>query len=122
MTHGGGFASSESPDGKWLYFTRDEDSDTGLWKMPAGGGEGTEVLPSVTCWNFAIMDDGIYYVAKTATGFAIKFLKFATGKTDLVAPIQGGYLGFSVSPDRKWILYTQTNPSGSELVMVEGFR
>jgi hypothetical protein len=40
----------------------------------------------------------------------------------MVAPIGEGYVGFSVSPDRKWILFAQDNPEGSELVLVEGFR
>jgi Tol biopolymer transport system component len=122
VTHGGGFASSESPDGKWLYFARDLASESSLWKMPVGGGAETQVLPSLINMNFAIMEDGIYYVTKTAQGFAIEFLSFATGKSDIVAPVGKGYVGFSVSPDRKWILYSQNNPQGSELVLVEGFR
>lgn len=111
VTHGGGFASSESPDGKWLYFTREFASDSRVWKKPVGGGEETLVLPS-----------GIYYVTKTKQGFAIEFLNFATGKNDIVAPIGKGYVGFSVSPDGKWILFAQDNPAGGELVLVEGFR
>jgi len=122
VTHGGGFASSESPDGKWLYFTREFASDSSVWKKPVGGGEETLVLPSVIYTNFAIMEDGIYYVTKTEQGFAIEFLNFPTGKSDIVAPIGKGYVGFSVSPDRKWILFAQSNPAGSELVLVEGFR
>jgi WD40-like Beta Propeller Repeat len=122
VTHGGGFASSESLDGKWLYFTREFGSDNSLWKKPVDGGEETQVLPSVTYTNFAIMDDGIYYVKKTEQGFAIEFLNFVTGKSDIVAPIGKGYVGLSVSPDRKWISFSQENPLGSELVLVEGFR
>jgi Tol biopolymer transport system component/tRNA A-37 threonylcarbamoyl transferase component Bud32 len=122
VTHGGGFASSESLDGKWLYFMREFGSDNSLWKKPVDGGEETQVLPSVIYTNFAIMDDGIYYVTKTEQGFAIEFLNFVTGKSDIVAPIGKGYVGLSVSPDRKWISFSQENPLGSELVLVEGFR
>jgi eukaryotic-like serine/threonine-protein kinase len=122
VTHSGGFASSESADGKWLYFTREFAVDSGLWKMPVGGGEETQVLPSVIYMNFAIMDDGIYYVSKAAQGFAIEFFNFSTGKSNIVAPIEKGYFGLSVSPDRKWILYAQDNPANSELVLVEGFQ
>src|SRR5713226_3739280 len=32
ITRNGGYASSESSDGKWLYYTRDL-SDVHLWKM-----------------------------------------------------------------------------------------
>ncbi|MEA2540720.1 MAG: eukaryotic-like serine/threonine-protein kinase, partial [Acidobacteriaceae bacterium] len=121
ITHSGGLVCSESPDGKWLYFTG-EGTDASLWKIPVAGGEETQVLPSVTRWNYAIMDDGVYFVTRTGQGFAMEFLRFATGKTEVIAPIRDGYFGFSVSPDRKRILYTQGIPLSSELVLAEGFR
>jgi len=121
VTRRGGLVCSESPDGKWLYFAG-EGTDASLWKMPAGGGEETQILPSVTRWNFAIVDDGVYFVTRTGRGFAIEFLNSATGKTEVIAPIGDGYFGFTVSPDRKWILYTQAIPQSSELVLAEGFR
>jgi eukaryotic-like serine/threonine-protein kinase len=121
VTHGGGLVASESPDGKWLYFSG-EGTDSSLRKMPAGGGEETQVLPSITSWNFAVMDDGVYFLTGTGHRFAIEFLDFATGKTEVVAPVGNGYFGFSVSPDRKWILYEQVIPSSSELVLADGFQ
>jgi Tol biopolymer transport system component len=121
VTHRGGLVASESPDGKWLYFAG-EGENSSLWKMPTGGGEETEVLPSLSNWNFAVMEDGVYFVAGTGHAFAIEFLNFSTGKTDMIAPVGKGYFGFSVSPDRKWILYSQILPFSSELVLAEGFR
>ena len=90
--------------------------------MPVGGGEETQVLPSITSWNFAVMDDGVYFLTGTGRRFAIEFLNFATGKTEVVAPVGPAYFGFSVSPDRKWILYSQTIPSSSELVLADGLK
>jgi Tol biopolymer transport system component len=121
LTHGGGMLASESPDGKWLYFSG-EGTDSSLRKMQAGGGEETQVLPSITSWNFAVMDEGVYFVTRTGHRFAIEFLDFATGKAEVIAPVGLGYFGFSVSPDHKWILYSQTIPSSSELVLAEGFQ
>jgi Tol biopolymer transport system component len=121
VTHGGGLVASESPDGKWLYFSG-EGTDSSLRKMPAGGGEETQILPSIKSWNFAVMDDGVYFLTGTGHRFAIEFLDFATGKTEVVAPVGNGYFGFSVSPDRKWILYEQVIPSSSELVLADGFQ
>jgi Tol biopolymer transport system component len=121
LTRGGGLVASESPDGKWLYFSG-EGADSSLRKMPVGGGEETEVLPSITNWNFAVMDDGIYFLTGTGHRYAIEFLNFATGKTEVVAPVGDAYFGFSVSPDGKWILYDQTLPPSSELVLAEGIQ
>jgi len=122
VTQGGGFASYESTDGKWLYFTRELASESSLWKKPVDGGEEVQVLPSIVYGNFAVVDESIYYVTKADQGFAIAFLNLATGKSEILSRIGDGYVGFSVSPDRRWILYTQTNPVNSELVLVEGFR
>jgi len=122
VTHRGGLVASESPDGQWLYFTG-EGVDSSLWKMPTDGGAETQVLPSLSNWNFAVMEDGVYFMAGTRHGFAIEFLSFSTGKRELIAPVEnGGYFGFSVSPDRKWILYSQILPFSSELVLAEGFQ
>jgi Tol biopolymer transport system component len=121
LTHGGGLIASESPDGKWLYFSG-EGTNSSLRKMPAGGGDETQVLPSITSWNFAVMDDGVYFVTHTGHRFAIEFIDFATRKTEVIATVGEGYFGFSVSPDRKWILYSQTIPSSSELVLADGLK
>ena len=121
VTHGAGFVCSESPDGKWLYFA-EENSIASLWKIPVNGSQEEQVLPSVSAWNFAVLDDGIYFVTKAGHGFAIKFLAFATGKIEVIAAIDDGYFGFSVSPDRKWILYNQNVPASSQLFLAEGFK
>jgi eukaryotic-like serine/threonine-protein kinase len=121
VTRNGGYASSESPDGKWLYYTRDL-SDGHLWRMPAAGGDETQVLESVILHNYAIADDGIYFIAKVARGLVIQFLSGQTNTVRTLAPVGPGYVGFSISPDSKWILYTQNNPTGSGLALVDNFR
>jgi hypothetical protein len=68
------------------------------------------------------MDDGVYFLTGTGHRFAIEFLRFATGKAEVIAPVGDAYFGFSVSPDRKWILYDQTLPSSSELVLADGLK
>ncbi len=122
VTRNGGFAGSISPDGQWVYYTRDASLDTSLWRMPVEGGEETRVLESVTAFNYAVADDGVYFVAPSAQGFAIEFLSVPGNTTRVLAPVGRCSFGFSVSPDRKWVLYTQTNPEGSDLGLVENFR
>jgi eukaryotic-like serine/threonine-protein kinase len=122
VTRQGGFAAAESPDGKWLYFTKNENADTSLWRMPAAGGEETPVLESVVLFNYAVVEDGIYFIGKATQGLAVHFHSFPRGTTRVIAPVESGYVGFSVSPDRKWILYTVFNPRGSDLMLVENFR
>ncbi len=122
VTRNGGFAASISPDGRWVYYTRDASLDTSLWRMPVGGGEETRVLESVSAFNYAVAEDGVYFVAPSAQGLAMQFLSFPANTTRVLAQVGKCDVGFSVSPDRKWVLYTQTNPEGSDLGFVENFR
>jgi Tol biopolymer transport system component/DNA-binding winged helix-turn-helix (wHTH) protein len=121
ITRKGGAVASESPDGRWLYYLKDDHEFTSLWKVPSQGGEETQVLESVCCQNFAVVENGIYFIPKPNT--SIKFLSFDTGKVTTIAKL-GGYAayGFSVSPDGRWLLYPLYEPKGADLMLVENFR
>jgi hypothetical protein len=72
-----------------------------------------------------LVKEGIYFVSRhnTGSGRAIQFLGFATGNVGTVANIEMPVLGgLSVSPDGKWILYSQIDQVGSDLMLVENFR
>jgi hypothetical protein len=64
----------------------------------------------------------VYFIAKSARGLVIQFLNFQTHTVRTLAPVDPGYVGFSVSPDRKWILYTVSSPVSSQLTLVDHFR
>jgi Tol biopolymer transport system component len=124
VTRKGGLAAAESPDGQWVYYSK-KDGDSSLWKMPEGGGEETQVLDSVIGPSFTLANEGIYFVPKLdSTGrYSIQFLDFATQRIRYISTSErdiGGYL--SVSPDGRWILYTQEDQTGSDLMLVENFR
>ena len=79
VTRDGGGLPFESPDGKWLYFTK-EDGAAGLWKMPVDGGPGTQVVKAMFRDNFSVLDRGIYFTPRGANGkLAVQFLDFDTG-------------------------------------------
>jgi Tol biopolymer transport system component len=124
LTRDGGFAPRESPDGKFLYYTKGL-FDTSLWRVPVEGGQTSKVLDGLSRYeNLAIEDSGVYFVpSRSATrSSSIQFLSFGTGKTLPVAtfenPIAGG---IAVSPDGHSILYSDLERSGSELMLVENF-
>jgi Tol biopolymer transport system component/predicted Ser/Thr protein kinase len=124
VTRNGGYVAFESPDGKFVYYTKDEDSSA-LWKMPLTGGEESQVLPSVDWRNFSLINEGIYFIpGPGADGkYSIQFLSFATGKVKTVAPIPGQLtIGLSVSPDGRSLLFSEDDEAGSDLKLVENFR
>jgi Tol biopolymer transport system component len=125
VTKDGGFAPLESPDGKFLYYTKALES-TSLWKIPVGGGEASKVLEGLSFFqNVAIVGSGVYFVPiRNTTGdSSIQFLRFATNNISNIAALEKSPIsGLAVSPDGKWILYSLEQQSGSELMLVENFR
>ncbi len=121
LTTKGGALALKSPDPQWVYYTR---SDGALWKVPRDGGEETQVLESVEDNYFAIVNGGIYFIPRpdSAGLHSIQFFNFATKRIQSIAKIESeidAYL--SVSPDDRWILYSQDDQVGSDLMLVENF-
>ena len=119
VTFGGGDCAFESVDGATVYYSKGGTGAARIWKTLASGGQETEVIPEQPGHNFQVFAAGIYFAA----GNAVKFLSFATGKTEQVAlfprPFGGG---LAVSPDGQWFLTNQARPSTADLMLVENFR
>jgi Tol biopolymer transport system component/DNA-binding winged helix-turn-helix (wHTH) protein len=125
ITRTGGAQAVESSDGRLLYYLKENEEFTTLWKVPVEGGQETQVLESVCCQNFAVVDQGIYFIPawKGKENSSVQFLSFSTGKVATIATLSGAAAyGLSTSYDGRWLLYSQYQPSGSDLWMVENFR
>ena len=146
VTHGGGYYAAESPDGKWLYFSN---LDHALERMPAAGGEATEVahtpvltfnahgVPSMT-----VSANGIYFLTAlnqmnsaagdssagkksvtAARGGLIQFVGFDGGEPKTIGTItKWPASGLSISPDGKYLLYSQYDQSSAEIMLVDNFK
>jgi Tol biopolymer transport system component len=124
VTKSGGHVAFESPDGKFLYYSKTLGFSS-LWKIPVTGGPDEQVLGSVSGSEFAVTAHGIYFIAPPQPDGAlpIQFLPFETGKVKTIATIPKPlWNGMAVSPDEKTLLYTQTDQSRSELLLVENIR
>jgi Tol biopolymer transport system component/tRNA A-37 threonylcarbamoyl transferase component Bud32 len=129
VTKQGGFEAFESPGSELLYYTKGRGRG-GIWQMPVAGGEERQVpeLLDAGYWRYwAVLDDGIYFVAPVATARpAIKFFNFATRRVMQLGVLDGdplqGPSGFTVSPDGRWVLYAQADQSISDIMLVENFR
>ena len=124
VTRNGGETVFESLDGKSIYYTKGFWRSSGLWKMPLSGGEESQVLPSIVWRGFSLVTDGIYFIPEPGPDgkYSIRFLSFATGNVKTVAPMSGSPAeGLSVSPDVRFLLFTQQDEAGSDLMLVENF-
>ena len=125
VTKQGGFVGFESPDGRYLYYTKAMNS-LGIWKMPVEGGKETAVLQGFRLYHadWAVVDDGIYIINQLAG--VIEFFSFATNRvTEITGPQKKASLGrggLAVAPDARWVLYPQDDQTTSDIMLVENFR
>ncbi len=137
VTRNGGFRAVESPDGKFLYFAnRAASAASGpaargsLWRVPVAGGEEVEVAPALLPQSgFEVTGRGVYYLLPAAEGGrTLHLFDFAARTSRLVATLapdkalMRGAGAFSVSPDGRYLLYTQVDQRGSDLMLLENFR
>src|SRR2546430_11213025 len=96
----------------------------GIWKVPAEGGEETQVLGQggESSW---VLAEGGFFDLKNPDGPTLNLYSLSTRKATLLrqfpkaTKVAGGGNVLSVSPDGRWILYTQAEQSGSDLKLVE---
>ncbi len=116
----------ESPDGKWLYYSKGWPGPQSVWKMPVGGGEGIKILDAVHPLAFwTLGKNGIYFftVPDDKGHTDLSLYEFATAKTRKIRTIDRQVYSMpAVSPDGRTILYSQFDEIGSDLMLVENFR
>ena len=125
VTRKSGSNPLESMDGKTLFYLKPkEPHDVELWKVPIEGGDESRVLEAIYKDNFDVKQRGIYYASKPdQNGTPFLFYDFGSGMTKHIATIRKDVeWGFTVSPDERWILFTQEGiEERSELMLVENF-
>lgn len=126
ISRNGGLGPTVSPDGRYAYYAKGSE----LWRIPVDGGDESRVLESLADWSrFAVTADGIYFMpvrpalVKTSVDYTIEFLGFSNGQIRTVAQFENPpFLGMTVSPDGRRLLYSQVDQSGVDLMLVEDVR
>lgn len=131
VTKGGGSVANESIDGKFLYYTKGRNA-AGIWRVPVEGGEATLVVDTHKAgyWSaWTVVEKGIFFLtAEKQARPAIEFFSLTTGRVTEVAALAKPFQpwtnpdGVSVSPDGRWILYTQEDRADMDIMLVENFR
>ena len=124
ITKGGAFQPQESADRKLLYYGKY--GTHGLWCVPVAGGEERQVLNSISGDSWTIRPGGIYYFDYPEDPRAPKlamFYSFETGRSNQIGKVEPtvlqGLPGISVSPNGRWLLYTDTVTRNSDLMLVD---
>ncbi|NKB87793.1 MAG: hypothetical protein GKS06_06190 [Acidobacteria bacterium] len=126
VTSEGAYAARVTGDGRTLLFTRH--AEPGLWAQPVDGGAAREVVPELRgsdFGNWTVHQRHVVYLRRTAErrGTEVVAVDLDTAETrTLFAPggtILASRRGLSVSPDGRYLLYTQMDDASSDLVVVE---
>ncbi len=84
---------------------------------------GVQVLPAIFHGSaYWVTEQGVYFVPR-ANRTTIQFLRFSTGKIEKIVDLgKEAYYGLTVSPDGRWLVYSEIEQQGSNLMLVDKFR
>jgi len=111
----------ESPDGHWIYYA---DEKNGIVRAAAdGSGRSTSRIEQVRHTRyFAVTRRGIYFLRGSQPPCEIQLYDFATSRVTTVATMPRtpalGTPSLTVSPDDHWLLYSQLDEIGSDIMML----
>ena len=126
VTKQGGFEGFESPDGQFFYYAKGR-GVSGIWRVPVAGGQETPVLERRQAGlrrAWTVVAEGIYFATtETPSQPMIEFFNFATGKLTTIITIDKPFnAGLSISPDGRWLIYTQVDRTGRDIMLMENFQ
>ena len=95
-----------------------------IWQMPVHGGDETLAVRGIKSYrNFAVGRRGVYYVRGESGRDAISVYDPITGRSTLLFELsQRIASGLSLSPDERYLLFSQVDDEGSELMLADNFR
>ena len=126
VTTNGGLFPGESADGKFLYYVG---MDADIWQHDLASGKETHMfnLQSIADDDFHVCGNEVCVLESPPAGIG-RFVQYnpVTKTTRTILRLDAGYLdvgtrGIDVSPDGRWLLYTHTDSSYSNIMMVENF-
>jgi serine/threonine protein kinase len=134
VTHNGGSASRESTDGRWLYFSKDQLA--GVWRMalatsPGKSASAEELIIGAPyhpqCWTLA--GDEIVFIdgSLNTQPAAIRAYNIVKRRMRVILSLRPLFFEkndtrVSVSPDLQWVLYSQVDELGSNIMLAENMK
>ena len=129
VTQGGGFTCQFSADGRYIYYLKTRNGGE-IWRLEVATKREEPVVPEMKSRNWKVLPKGIYLLdsqtnSQLGTSARVanaRFYRFATRKIQDLGfrtPKAIAFIGIDLSPDAKWVYYSQVDSSTSELDLVE---
>lgn len=123
VTVNGGNLAMESPDGRWIYYTKSDSA--GIWRIPMNGGAETLVYPQPQAgyWGYwAVTVRGLYLLDLEGATARIVLYDPEAKKITPIASLERRpppYSGISISRNEDQLLITDEINAGSHITLVE---
>lgn len=129
-TRGGGFEAFESADGRYLVYSKSDES-LGIWRLDLSTGQ-EQPIPALAeageLRHWALAPRGVYFVPNVEVNSphaAIYFFDFATGQTSRIAEL-GRFIApgpgmLAVSPDETSLLYVPAGRDNRDIMLAKDF-
>jgi Tol biopolymer transport system component/DNA-binding winged helix-turn-helix (wHTH) protein len=127
LTTARGYWPQESLDGQTLYFAANSGTNLTLHRAslkPTGTESPVNDMPTLSFLaNWEIVPGGVYFFPMEDL-LTLNYFDFSTRKMRSIFKIHGGgsFLGGSVSPDGRYILYPELDDYQSDIMLAENFR
>jgi dipeptidyl aminopeptidase/acylaminoacyl peptidase len=125
ITRGGEYIAYESVDGDAIFYAKSDTApDNSLWTAGSSGGDERMLVPTLYRHNIAPVKSGVYVSTLRGLegGSEILFYRFDDQKMQTVYRLPRPVaLGLSVAPDESWLLFSQLDGSGADLMLIDGF-
>jgi Tol biopolymer transport system component len=123
ITQRGGIYAAESPDARYIYYSRGS-HDPAIWRIPVEGGPEEQVKGVPTpfdCSHWVIVSSGIYLVDSNAD---LLFYRAGNQSTTRILHDQRFVTDWSmaISPDGREVVWAQIDDRSADLMLVEHFR
>jgi Tol biopolymer transport system component len=120
VTRFGGFCVMEAPAANALFYTKTGEK-AALFRSEMDGSQERLVLRGVAQRAFVVAHDRIYYLHQDAdTSVSLRSYRLQSGDDTPIAPIvEPVFLGLALSPDGRFLIYTQMRVA-SNLMLAEG--
>jgi serine/threonine protein kinase len=126
ITRDGALFHVLSADGGSLFYTKTEGTSP-LFQLPIDGGPERQVDDCVMSRALGVAREYVYFIGcdPRQPDVPVTKMKVATGERRVVGRLERGsglFMGLTVSPDERTILFARSVAQASDLMMIEGFR